>query len=519
MAASPPSARIRRGRRLGCVLLWLAGSVLHTAGASALRLPTMFSDHGVLQREKPIPVWGWSAPDANVSVSFRGAQAVATAGRDGRWRATLPAMPASATPSDLVVRSGHEAVTVSDVLVGEVWICSGQSNMEWTVALSADAEREIAAARYPAVRQFRTVRAPAETPREDVAGAWKPALPGSVGAFSGVAYFFARDIHRALGGVPIGLINNSWGGKMIEVFLSTEAIARTPHGAAIERRWVAERDELTARMPGYPKLYAEWAGARATALAAGAKFDRPKPTNPQEVRDQHQPGCAFNSQVSPFLPYAIRGALWYQGEHNVSRAREYRALFGAMITDWREKFQQGDFPFYFVQLSSYGAPQDKSGVTYAELREAQMETLAVPNTGMAVSIDVGNRDDPHPRNKQDVGARLARIAKAKTYGLGGEWSGPIFRAATLERAAVRLDFDHVAGGLIAKKEPLPGFEVAGSDGVYHAAAATLRGNSVIVQAAGVTVPKAVRYAWANAPQVALFNSYGLPAAPFRASLP
>lgn len=499
--------------------LFQCGSLAPRAAAPALRLPAFFSDHGVLQRDQPIPVWGWSAPGADVRVSFRDMNVHATAERDGRWRVNLPAMAASAVPAELVVRAGGETHTVADVLVGEVWICSGQSNMEWTVAQSADAEREIAVAQFPAIRHFRTARAPSATPRDDVAGAWKPAVPGSVGAFSGVGYFFARDVHRALGGVPVGLINNSWGGKMIEVFLSPAAIARTPHGSAISQRWGTERDELTARIPVYPNLLAEWNVARTAALAAGATFDRPKPTDPQTVRDQHRPGCAFNSLVHPLVPYAIRGVLWYQGEHNATRAHEYRSLLGAMIADWREKFQQGDFPFYFVQLANYAAPTDRSRVAWAELREAQRQTLTVPNTGMAVTIDIGAADDTHPRNKQDVGARLARLANAKTYGLGGEWSGPMLRAATRDGDTLHLEFDHVVDGLVAKRDPLPGFELAGRDGVFRAAQGTLRGGRVVVRAAGVAGPVAVRYGWANAPEAALFNSAGLPAGPFRHSLP
>ena len=232
IAARLPQPVGRHFTHLAAILLLSAGFAL-AAAAPRLRLPAVFSDHGVLQRDKPIPVWGWAAPGAEVRVSFRGAQSLATTDRDGRWHVTLPAMSASATPAELVVRTGGETLTVADLLIGEVWLCSGQSNMEWTVALSANAEREIATAQFPAIRHFRTARAPAATPLSDVAGAWKPATPGSVGAFSGVGYFFARDVHRALGGVPIGLISNSWGGKMIEVFLSPEAIAHTPHGPAI----------------------------------------------------------------------------------------------------------------------------------------------------------------------------------------------------------------------------------------------------------------------------------------------
>jgi sialate O-acetylesterase len=491
--------------------------VASTAGA-ALQLPALFSDHGILQRDRPVPIWGWSAPRAEVRVEFHERTVTTMADANGRWRVELPAMPASAAPANLFLRAGADTLTVTDVLVGDVWLCSGQSNMEWTVAQSADAEREIAAAQFPLIRQFRITRAPAVSPAADVRGDWKPATPAHVGGFTGVGFFFARDLRRTLG-VPIGLINASWGGKMIEVFLSAEAIARSPHAAAIAQRWDAERDELTARLPAHAAALADWAAARATALARGEKFTRPKPTDPAGVRDQHLPSCAYNAMIAPLSPYGLRGILWYQGEHNVTRAHEYRALFGGLIADWREKFAQADLPFYFVQLANYVAPTDRTGVAWAELREAQAQTLAVPHTGMAVTIDIGTSDNTHPPNKQEVGARLARLAKAKTYGLGGEWSGPVFRVARRAGDAVRLDFDHAAAGLVARATPLPGFELAGADGDFHAANASVEGSAVVLRAAAVPAPRAVRYAWANAPEVALFNAEGLPAAPFRHTLP
>jgi sialate O-acetylesterase len=510
----------RRGQRVRALLSWLVAAVAAAPlpAASALRLAAVFSEGAVLQRDRPIPIWGWSEPQAKVQVRFHEREVNATAGTDGRWLATLPARPASATPSVLFVQAGAETRAIADVLVGDVWLCSGQSNMEWTVAQSANAEREIAAAQYPLIRQFRVARAPAVSPAADVRGDWKPAIPAHVGGFTGVGFFFARDLHRTLG-VPIGLLNASWGGKMIEVFLSAEAIARSPHAAAIERRWIAERDELTARLPAHAAALASWDTARAAALARGEKFTRQKPTDPAGVRDQHLPSCAYNAMIAPLSPYGLRGILWYQGEHNVTRAQEYRALCGGLIADWREKFAQADLPFYFVQIANYRAPTDRSGVAWAELREAQAQTLTVPHTGMAVTIDIGTPDNTHPPNKQDVGVRLARLAKAQTYGLGGEWSGPTFRTARRAGAELRVEFDHRAAGLVAKEDPLPGFEVAGTDGRFHPATATLRDDIVLVRSAAVVEPVAVRYAWANAPQVALFNSEGLPAAPFRCVLP
>ncbi|MBI5688869.1 MAG: sialate O-acetylesterase [Verrucomicrobia bacterium] len=488
------------------------------AAAAPLRLAGLFGDGAVLQRDRPVPVWGWAAPGAAVSVEFRGERVTATADGEGRWQVSLPPMPAASDPAALVVRTAGEACTVADVVVGEVWLCSGQSNMEWTVAQSANAEHEIAAADLGLVRQFRIAKVPAEEPARDVRGGWRPALPAHVGAFSGVAYFFARDLHRALG-VPVGLINASWGGKMIEVFLSAEAIRASPHAAAIQRRWVAERDDLDAKAATYPQQLAEWVAAQAAARAAGTKWDRPRPSDPRGIRDQHRPACVFNGMVAPVTPTALRGVIWYQGEHNVTRAAEYRDLFPALISDWRAQFGGRDLPFLFVQLAAYSAPLDRSRVAYAELREAQATALAVPGTGMAVALDLGSPGDVHPRNKQEVGVRLARVAKARVYGLGGEWSGPVFRLARREGETVRIEFDHAAGGLVARSVPVPGFELAGGDGVFHQADAVVSGAAVLVRSPAVPVPRAVRYAWANAPDVGLFNTVGLPAAPFRHSLP
>lgn len=514
---------MRSPRRIPALLrLLLVAAVLGPAlsAQAALRLAGLFCDGAVLQREKPVPVWGWAAPGAEVRVAFSGAEVRATAGRDGQWRVMLPAMPASAKGATLAVRAGSEKLAVRDVLVGEVWLCSGQSNMEWMVSQVQNAEQEMAAAKFPLIRQFRVPKEPAEQPRDEVKGNWQPATPATVGAFTGVGYFFARDVHRALGGVPVGLINASWGGKMIEVFTPPSAIARTPYGPAVERRWQIETKDLTRRKAEvYPGLVAEWTFARDAAKVGGEKFMRPKPQDPMEILAQHRPACAFNAMINPLVPYALRGVLWYQGEHNISRAGEYRAMFGAMITDWRERFGQGDIPFYFVQLSTFGAPMDKTNTGFAELREAQLRTLEVPATGMAVTVDIGTPDNIHPRNKQDVGARLARIAKAHIYGLGGEWSGPVPRGATRQGSTLRLAFDHAASGLALKPAASPTFEIADEDNKFHPAIASVEGDTVVLVAEGVTTSRAVRYAWANAPAVALFNAEGLPASPFRFLLP
>lgn len=472
-----------------------------------LTVSPLFSNNAILQRGKTVPVWGWANAGDKVEVSFKSAKAEGTADDKGRWQAELPSMEASAEPADLVIKSGEKTLTIKDVLVGDVWLCSGQSNMEWRVDQVKNAEQEIAAANFPLIRQFRVPKTYEEKPQDTVKGQWTPASPKSVGLFSGVAYFFARDLHETLK-VPVGLINASFGGKMIETFMSPEAFADSGVMPAITKRWEDEQ----ARLPAQMEL---WEKKKATAAAAGEETGG---LSPALVVEQHRPGCLFNAMLNPLIPYAIRGVLWYQGEHNIARAEEYGSLFPAFIKDMRQKFGQGDIPFYYVQLANYEAKLDKTREGYAKLREVQFKTLALPNTGMAVTIDIGTPENVHPINKQDVGARLARWAKANTYDLGGVISGPLFKSATRNGAAVTLSFDHVGGGLVAK-EPFGSFEVAGKDGVFQAATAKVEGETVVVQSDAVSEPVSVRYAWGNAPVATLFNKEGLPASPFRFSIP
>jgi len=483
------------------VLAMGVGMALGTLPAEVpggIRLAALFSDHAVLQQGKPVPVWGWGAPGDAVSVVFRGHSAQAVTDASGRWQAVLPAMLADNEPGTLTVSSGSTRLVARDVLVGEVWLCSGQSNMEWRVDQVKNANQEIAAAEYPLIRQFRVPKSFGDRPVPDVSGGWSPASPKTVGMFSGVAYFFARDLHRTLN-VPIGLINASFGGKMIETFMSPEALEQSGLAAVVGKRWEDERARLPAQMAAWEKTG--------------------KGMNPGIVVAQHQPSCLFHAMLAPLAPYGIRGAIWYQGEHNISRAVEYRALFPAFIRDLRAKFGQGDFPFYFVQLANYDAKLDKSREGYPLLREAQLQTLALPATGMAVTIDIGTPENVHPVNKQDVGARLARIAKARTYGLGGVDSGPSVRSGSRENGAIRLAFDHAEGGLRSGPDPAAGFEIAGADGSFRAASVRLDGEEVVVSSPEVPEPVSVRYAWANAPEISLFNREGLPASPFRFTVP
>jgi Domain of unknown function (DUF303). len=466
----------------------------------------LFRDGAVLQRDMPAPVWGEADPGEAVVVEWRGARHETVADERGRWRVVLPAMPASTGPSELVV-SGKNTVRVRDVLVGELWLCSGQSNMAWTVAQSADAGAEIAAADFPLIRHFQVAKTVAARPAFSVAGAWKAASPKTAGDFSAVAYYFGRELHRRLG-VPVGLINASWGSTHIESWMSPAALASDPAFETVHRRWA----EVVAAHPA--KL-----AAHAEALAAWEAAGRPakrRPRSPDGPGGRLEPSGLHNGMIHPFTPAAIRGVIWYQGESNSARHEEYARLFTGLIESWRSEFARPGLPFYFVQLASNIRRHDPSGEEFSHIREAQRTALALPGTGMAVTIDIGDPRNIHPSNKQDVGRRLARLALKRVHGLELEDSGPLpafARRGKPDTGEVRVAFFHAAG-LAATDPALPGFEVAGADGVFFDATARLEGESVVLRSPRVGAPETVRYAWGNNPPSPLRNAAGLPASPF-----
>ena len=445
---------------------------------AAPELASLFQDHAVLQRDKPVPIWGRAAPGEHVTVSFAGQRIGATAGPDGRWVAVLAPLAASSLGADLTV-AATAAVTVHDVIVGEVWLCSGEANMEFSVDSSPayrveNAASEVAAASQPLVRQFKVARQASAAPMESAGGDWKACTPDTVGQFSGVGYFFARELFARLG-VPVGLVNATWSGTPIESWMSPAALAG---------------------FPGYSN------GHQAVGATPGRM-------------DPWVPSCLFNGMIHPLLPYALRGALWYQGESNVGRAAAYAAQFPALITSWRSHFGDADLPFLWVQLEGSAARSSGSGEPWASLREAQSRALSLPATGQAVAIDIGEGGIPDLRNKREVGRRLALIAKATVYSIPVDDSGPAFSRASQEGAALRVHFLFAGEGLTAGGKPLQSFEVAGADRVFHPASVVIQEDSVIVQSPVVRQPVAVRYAWRNAPEANLYNGAGLPAAPFR----
>ena len=636
-----------------------------------LALASVFSSNMVLQQGCPIPVWGTATPGAAVAVSFRGQTAAAKTGADGKWKVTLAHASASAEPAELTVAAtdpqGNTArVTCTNVLTGEVWVCSGQSNMQWSVLSSNSPKEEIAAANYPQIRLLTAPNRPGEKPMDSLpSGVWNVCSPDTIPNFSAVGYFFGRELHKRLN-VPVGLINSSWGGTVAEAWTSKEGltshpelrgiidgfVAELPRLVEAQAQWKAKCKDIDDRtkdvsnvgftkgwagvadpagewkemlLPGtwqskglkfsgivwFRKVIdvpAAWAGKDlklsigATDKADTTYFngekvgsltmeDRPDAwcvartynvpgklvkagrnviavrvysekyaggmTGPAEVMQVVSDGVAdakpisisgawkyaveanygiveyppapmgpdnpnaptvlYNGMIHPLVPFAIKGAIWYQGESNAGRPRQYRELFKTLIKDWRRVWGNDNLAFHFVQLANYmSVSEDPTDTLWAQLREAQMMALDLPNTGQAVAIDIGDGGDIHPRNKQDVGLRLALNALHTTYGKTDVVPcGPLYKNSRVEGNAIRVNFDHTGGKLVAKGGDIKGFAIAGENKHFVWADAKIDGNSVLVSAKSVTAPVAVRYAWADNPVCNLYNAVDLPASPFR----
>ena len=634
----------------------LLGFMVQAAHGASLKLPAILGDHMVLQQNSFARIWGWTEPSGKVSVStsWNGLKYSTRADAQGNWEVKVVTAKAGG-PYSITVE-GDIAIILEDILLGEVWICSGQSNMEWPLSRAETAETEIPLADYPDIRLFTVKKHIAPRPMEDVTGAWEACTPETSETFSAVGYFFGKKLHKKLG-VPVGMVNTSWGGTPSESWTSREMlqtfgdfdqqleslynssdveIQKAEEEAArmeaeIESQWdfdnmdnigfnegwktVNYDDGGWSTMPcpaewssieeigmlegvvwmrtriqvpaswmgkalvlelgpvdetdvtwingvevGSSKIVANWNKNRTYQVpssavnsqelllairivngnAQGGMFGVPEqlmifpegdkkaepvllagdwkykiayrfPKVPQ-LNNSHTPSVLYNGMLVPLKNLSIRGAIWYQGESNQERAIQYRTIFPGMIQDWRNTWKQGDFPFYFVQLAPYRYANEH---TSAELREAQFLTLSkLPNTGMAVTLDVGNPDDIHPTNKRDVGSRLALWALAKDYGKDLVYSGPLYSRETVEGASIRIQFDHVGGGLMAKDGDLSHFEIAGEDQVYHPAKAEIDGETVVVSSKDVTSPVAVRFAWGNTDEPNLFNKDGLPASSF-----
>ena len=636
-----------------------------------MKLASLFTNGMVLQQGIPVPVWGSASSGSTVTVRFAGQQVLGTVDADGRWMVRLAPLTANATPAVMeVISSDGSKITLTDILVGEVWVCSGQSNMEWLLTGTLNGGEEVTRAHFPDIRLFTVPQRPSGTPQTEIPGAaWRACSPDTVGNFSAVAYYFARELQSRLN-LPIGLIHTSWGGTPAEAWTAWDALLEDAATRGIvdafardlpdmvSRREAWQRDwealEEKTRDKGNAKYSEGWAGldeptgawadmelpgtwqsrglnysgivwfrktieiptawaGRDLQLAIGATdksdttyFNNEQvgsmtmaeradswshlrtytvpgnlvkagrnviavrvhsdkyaggmtgptefmqltcpdyaghagiplagtwryaveasyglvqlPEEPVSAEHFKAPSALFNGMIFPLLPFAIRGAIWYQGESNADRAVQYRDLFQVLIRNWRKAWGQGDFPFYFVQLANYMARREHPTESrWAELREAQTMALALPNTGMAVAIDIGEADDIHPQNKKDVGLRLALNALHSTYGHTSVIPcGPLFRSAKREGSSLRISFDHVGGRLVCQGDALRGFAVAGEDGRFVWAEAKIDGEDILVSSPEITEPRSARYGWADNPDVNLYNKAGLPASPFRTDFP
>ncbi len=455
---------------IACLIL-----ILVTSAAYAVILPAgIFSDNAVLQQGVRVPVWGYADNGERVTVSFQG-QTVSCVAKDGKWMVRLaPLKPGGPFKMD-ISGSSSQTMELSNILVGEVWVCSGQSNMQFPLSSASNSLEAINSSENPKIRLYTVPMSASYTPVNDLRSRWMECNPQDVTNFSAVGYFFGRSLQKNLN-VPVGLINTSWGGTIAEAWTSPAGLAKLKDYSA----WVADENAKKADGPNHPSVL-------------------------------------YNAMISPMIPYAIKGAIWYQGESNAGQAYKYRKLFPTMIQSWRDAWGEGNFPFLFVQLAPFMAIKDEPQESaWAELREAQLlTTKTCPNTAMAVITDVGDPNDIHPKKKEPVGDRLAIAARGIVYHQKIEYSGPIYKSMKINGNSVELSFDHIGSGLEAKDGDLKGFAIAGADKKFVFAQAKIDGDKVIVSSPQVPNPTAVRYGWADCPVVNLYNKEGLPASPFR----
>ncbi len=483
--------------------------------APELRLPRVFSDNMVLQHGKPLPVWGWAAPGETVKVKLGDQEAATQATSKGEWRVTLKPVAPNAEPQTLTV-SAAKTIEIKNVLVGEVWIGSGQSNMEMGMGGINDAQAEIAEANYPNIRLFNIPKRVEQLPAFDVNATWQICTPQTVPGFSAVAYFFGRELHKELN-IPVGLIESAWGGTRIEPWTPPVGFAANPKlqdvCKAINDLDNQYRQNVSQNLPQWQA----WTQAMRQALETGT----PMPPQPEAAKatltDCQQPTALYNGMIHAIVPYAIRGAIWYQGESNNGEGMLYYEKMKALICGWRQVWSQDCFPFLFVQIAPYIYGDDKVPGTLPGLWEAQTASLQIPNTGIAGTGDIANLRDIHPTNKQDVGKRLALWALANTYGKKNlVYSGPIYKAQKVEKNKIRLSFDHAGSGLESRDgKALNFFQIAGEDKNFVNAEAVIDGKTVVVSSPSVAKPVAVRFGWDQRAEPNLRNKEGLPALPFR----
>lgn len=486
----------------------LTGGLIHAAPQPA----SVFSDHMVLQRDRSITVWGQAKAGETIKISFCGHDVSVTTDERGQWTAQLPAIPAGG-PYEMTI-AGESTVTLRDILVGDVWLCSGQSNMFFLLADSQDGAAALANADNPQIRLLRVDTRTSPTPQTRIAAKWEPCTKETASRFSAVAYYFATDLQKTIK-VPIGLIEAAFGGTPIEAWMTGASYQSTPLYPEVAQRWSRILAAYPEERAKYDKLKEEYPRLVEQAKAQGTPAP-PAPKLPEGV-PQHVPTYLYNAMIAPLVPYGLRGVLWYQGEHNFQQYDEYAIWMPALIRGWREVWKQGNIPFLFVQLPNFMArDSNPTDNPWTRLREAQGAGLAEPETAMVTTIDLGEATNIHPKNKKPVGERLALAARAVAYGEKLVYSGPTYDSMRVQGGEIVIKFKSVGGGLVAQGgEPLKGFAVAGMDQRFFWAEAKIDGGSVIVKSDKVLAPVAVRYAWADNPLCNLYNADGLPAVPFR----
>jgi sialate O-acetylesterase len=482
---------------------------------AAIKLPPLVGDNMVLQRNVKTPVWGWATAGAVINLGFNGKKYTTTTDAAGKWQLKLNAAKEGG-PYEMTIEGDGSQLTIKNILIGEVWICSGQSNMVFDFnngrakALYAE---DIANSTNDQIRQLLVNRVVSDKPAGNfTSGGWKLASPKTLNGFSAAAYFFARNLYEQYH-IPIGLINTSWGGTKAEAWTSEDALTDYPQFSK-DIQLLHDTAQVNAKKAAAAQRIAEWKQKAAAGDTPSTRL--PGPYNPQDLASS-----IYNGMIAPLIPYAFKGVIWYQGEQNGSRGREYRTLFPNMIQNWRSKWEQGDFPFIFQQLVNFHPAVKDPGenAPWAELREAQFMTLSnTPNTAMAVGIDIGEANDIHPVNKKDVGIRLALAARQLAYKEKKlVSSGPLYQSMKQREHTIVISFSNTGSGLVSKDgQPLKYFAIAGEDKKFVWADAVIKGNTIEVSAPGISNPVAVRYAWADNPEgVNLFNKEGLPASPFR----
>jgi len=496
------------------LLLGLLAPALH----AELKLPAIIGDHMVLQQNLANPIWGWDTPGTQVTVTFAGQTKSTQAGADGKWAVKLDPMSANATPQTLTI-SGTEKKEIQDVLIGEVWMCSGQSNMGFTLGGDWNGDIDAAASKFPNLRLIKVPQVGTQELQNDFKGQWRACTPETARNFSAVGFYFGRYIHMILG-VPVGLIDNAWGGSAAEAWVRRESLEKDPRFKALMENTAKQEAHLQSEQAkaDYDKQLDKWK----EDLEKAKTEQKPAPRQPsspfQWLTGNARPGNIFCGVVYPTLGYGIKGVVWYQGESNAGRAWEYAELFPFMIEQWRKEWNQGDFPFYWVQLADFMAEKPEPGESsWAELRESQTRTLKLPNTGQAVIIDLGEGKDIHPKNKHDVAARLVRWALVNDYGMKLPYRSPEFKSMEITGNKVVLTFDCFGSSLRSfDVDQAIGFAVCGEDKAWHWAKGTVQGkDKVEVWSEQVANPIAARYAWADNPVCNLFSNDGLPVTPFR----